>query len=138
MSQRQGPQADKNPELVPSDSPAATNRGKRKAEFRSCDDDGHALTAPQAKVFRLHAFGGETAHATGRMQLLQTQLAAQASSQGNADGADLEMAMLDDGDKDDSSSNDAAATLMGMGNLHMLQRRDMVTARGKLTSPLHA
>ncbi len=78
--------------MVPSaNSPAASTRRKRKAEFHSADNDGDDLTAHQPKVFRLHAFGGETAHASGRMQLLQNQLAAQAVPQGNSAGADLEM-----------------------------------------------
>ena len=135
MLQRRGLQAHKNPELMPSDSPAAKIRRKRTADFLAGDDDEQDLTAPQAKVFRLHAFGGETARATGRMQLLQKQHAEQAAPRGNADGADLEIAMSDD-DSDDRSSNDAAATLMGMGTLHMLQRRGTVAARGKLANAL--
>ncbi|KAL0020044.1 hypothetical protein WJX77_007598 [Trebouxia sp. C0004] len=134
MGLRQGPQADKSPELVPFDSPAATPSRKRSAaDFVAAGDDDTEQTAPPPKVFRLQAFGGGTAHAIGRMQLFQTQLAAQ----GNAEGADLEMAMLD-GDSDDRSSNDAAATLMGMGNLHVLQRRDTVAARGGPNTPLQA
>lgn len=132
--QRQGPQAHKNPELVPSaNSPAASIRRKRKADLDSADSDGNELTAQQPKVFRLHAFGGETARATGRLQLLQKQHAAQAAGQGNAAGADLEMAMVDD-DSDDA----AAATLMGMGNAHMLRRRGMVAARGEPINHLQA
>ena len=118
-------------------SPAASNKKKRTADFRGADNDDHDLHAPQPKVFRLQAFGGEAAQASGRMQLLQKQLAAQAVPQGSADGADLEMAMSD-GDSDDRSSNDAAATLMGMGTLHMLHRRGTVAERGEPSNPLQA
>ncbi len=65
--------------MVPSaDSPAAKNRKKRTADVPGDDNDGEDLKAHQPKVFRLHAYGGETARATGRMQLLQKQVAAQA------------------------------------------------------------
>ncbi len=119
--------------MVPSaDSPAARNRKKRTADVLGDDNDGDDLKAHQPKVFRLHAYGGETARATGRMQLLQNQVAAQAVPQGNADGADVEMGMMDD-DSDDCSSNDAAATLVDM-----LQRRGTVAAGGEPTNPLQA
>ena len=133
MLQRQGPEADEYPEMGPSDSPAASNRRKRKAEFHSADNDGDDVMAHQPKVFRLHAFGGETARATGRMQLLQNQqLAAQAVPQGSSAGADVEMGMMHD-DSDDGSFNDAAATLVDM-----LQRRGTVAAGGEPTNPLQA
>ncbi|KAL0030808.1 hypothetical protein WJX77_007544 [Trebouxia sp. C0004] len=44
---RQGPQADKNPKLVPSDSPAAKTRRKRTADLLAADND--ELNAPQPK-----------------------------------------------------------------------------------------
>ena len=139
MLQRQGPQAHKNLEMVPfANSPAATSRKKRTADVLDADKDGDDLVAHQPKVFRLHAFGGETAQAIGRMQLLQSQLAAQADPQGSSDGAhgaagaDVEMGMMDE-DGNDHSSNDAAATLVDM-----LQRRGTVAARGEPPSPLQA
>ncbi len=119
--------------MVPSaDSPAARNRKKRTADVLGDHNDVDDMTARQPKVFRLHAFGGETAQAAGRMQLLQQQVAAQAGPQGNAAGADVEMAMEDDY-SDDGSSDDAAATLMDM-----LQRRGTVAAGGEPTNPLQA
>jgi len=132
MLQRQGPEADDYAQMGPADSPAASTRRKRKAEFHSADNDVDDMTARQPKVFRLHAFGGEIAQAAGRMQLLQQQVAAQSGPQGNAAGADVEMAMEDD-DSDDRSSDDAAATLMDM-----LQRRGTVAAGGEPTNPLQA
>ncbi len=119
--------------MVPSaNSPAARNRKKRTADVLGTDDDGDDLKVHQPKVFRLHAFGGETARASGRMQLLQNQLAAQAGPQGSADGADIEMGLVDD-DSDDRSSNDAAAALVDM-----LQRRGTMAAGGEPSNPLQA
>ncbi len=122
--QRQCLEADEYAEMGASDSVSASSRRKRKADFHSADNDVDDMTAHQPKVFRLHAFGGETAQAAGRMQLLQKQVEAQDVPQGNAAGADLEMAMEDD-DSDDCSSSDAAATLVDM-----LQGRGTVAAGG--------
>ena len=66
--------AGRHAEKLASDSPAA--RSKRKRTASSCSDDGDTMVAPKPKVFRLHAFGGETAHATGRAQLSDSHLAA--------------------------------------------------------------
>ncbi len=68
------------------DSPAAKAKGKRVAASLSSDGKDDGRPGP-SKVFRLHAFGGESAHAAGAQQLANHHAARSLFQEGHNGGA---------------------------------------------------